>query len=70
MLILILISGRYWGKSGSIIIQYTSYLYISRKPKNSVSGEVVYDILIEFEIPRKLVGLNKICLKETSIQII
>jgi hypothetical protein len=27
--------------------------------------EVLYDIVIEFEIPRKLVGLIKMCLNET-----
>jgi hypothetical protein len=36
-----------------------------KKAYNSVRREVLYSILIEFGIPRKLVGLNKMCLNET-----
>jgi hypothetical protein len=35
------------------------------KAYDSVRREVVYNILIEFGIPRKLVGLIKMCLNET-----
>jgi hypothetical protein len=31
----------------------------------SVRREVLYNILIEFGIPRKLDGLNQMCLNET-----
>jgi hypothetical protein len=36
-----------------------------KKASDSVSREVLYGILIEFGIPRKLVGLIKMCLSET-----
>jgi hypothetical protein len=36
-----------------------------KKAYVSVRRDALYNILIEFEIPRKLVGLNKICLNET-----
>jgi hypothetical protein len=35
---------------------------------DSVRREVLYNILIEFGIPRKLVGLIKMCLNETTVQ--
>jgi hypothetical protein len=40
-------------KNGSIMVQYDSY--------DSVRLEVLYNILIEFGIPRKLVELIKMC---------
>jgi hypothetical protein len=39
--------------------QYISYLWISRKLMIQLGGEALYNILIEFGIPRKLVGLIK-----------
>jgi hypothetical protein len=36
-----------------------------KKAYDSVRREVLYNILIKFGIPRKLVGLNKMCLNET-----
>jgi hypothetical protein len=36
-----------------------------KKAFDSVRREVLYDVLIEFEIPRKLDGLIKMCLNET-----
>jgi hypothetical protein len=36
-----------------------------KKAYDSVRREALYNILIEFEIPRKLVGLIKMCLNET-----
>jgi hypothetical protein len=36
-----------------------------KKANDSVCGQVLYNILIEFGILRKLVGLIKMCLNET-----
>jgi hypothetical protein len=36
-----------------------------RKAYDSVKGEVLYNILLEFGIPKKLVKLIKMCLNET-----
>jgi hypothetical protein len=40
-------------------------LFIDFKKYGSVMREVLYIILIEFGIPRKLFGLIKMCLNET-----
>jgi hypothetical protein len=40
------------------------FIYI-KKAYDSVRKEVLYNILIEFGIPRKLSGLIKMCLNET-----
>jgi hypothetical protein len=40
-----------------------------KKAYDSVRREVLYNILIEFGIPRKLVGLIQMCLNETYRQI-
>jgi hypothetical protein len=37
----------------------------SKKAYDSVRREVLYSTLIEFEIPKKLVKLIKMCLNET-----
>jgi hypothetical protein len=50
---------RYWRKNGSTVRQYISYVH------DSVRREVLYNILIEFGIPMKLVRLIKMCLNET-----
>jgi hypothetical protein len=57
------ISGRYWRKDGSIMSQYISYLQISRSLR--LRREVLHSILTEFGLPKKLVGLIKMCLNET-----
>jgi hypothetical protein len=36
-----------------------------KKAYDSVRREIVYSILIEFGIPRKVVGITKVCLNET-----
>jgi hypothetical protein len=56
------VSGRYWRKNGSIIVQLFIYF---KKAYVSVRREALYNILIEFGIPRKLAGLIKMCLNET-----
>jgi hypothetical protein len=43
----------------------TSAVYSLKKAYDSVRRGVLYNILIEFGIPRKLVGLIKMCLNET-----
>jgi hypothetical protein len=40
----------------------------SRQPM-IVMKEVLYNILIEFEVPMKLVRLNKMCLNETHSKV-
>jgi hypothetical protein len=40
-------------------------MYIFKKAYDSVRREVLYNIFIEFGIPRKLVGLIQMCLNET-----
>jgi hypothetical protein len=53
---------RYRRKSGSTVHQ----LFIDfKKAYDSVRREALYNILIEFGIPRKLVRLIKMCLNET-----
>jgi hypothetical protein len=51
-------------KNGNTKKQCTSTLYY-KKAYNSVRGEVLYNILIEFDIRMKLVSLIKMCLNET-----
>jgi hypothetical protein len=55
---------RYWRKNWSTMIQYISYSDFM-KAYVSVRREVLYNILIEFGIPMKLVRLITICLNET-----
>jgi hypothetical protein len=50
-----------WEYNGPV---HQLFIYF-RKTYDSVRREVLYNILIEFGIPRKLVGLIKICLNET-----
>jgi hypothetical protein len=38
-LIIFPISGRYWRKNGSIMVQYISYLYVSRKCMFQLRGK-------------------------------
>jgi hypothetical protein len=45
--------------------KYISY----KKAYDSVKRELLYNILIEFGVPMKLVWLNKICLIESHIKV-
>ena len=48
-----------------LLTQQVGYLYYILHSSNSVRREVLYKILIEFGIPRKLVRLIKMSLTET-----
>jgi hypothetical protein len=50
-----------WEYNGTVHQQFTGL----KKAYDSVRREALYNILIEFEIPRNLVGLIKMCLNET-----
>ena len=41
-----------------------------KKAYNSVKREFLYDILIEFGIPKKLVRLIQMCLSETNTRVV
>jgi hypothetical protein len=55
------ILGRKWEYNGTVHQPFIDF----KKAYDSVRREVLYYILIEFEIARKLVGLTKICMKPT-----
>jgi hypothetical protein len=64
-LIISSVSIRYWRKSGGIMNVTVHQLFVDfKKAYDSVRREVLYSILFEFVIPRKLVGLIKVCLNE------
>jgi hypothetical protein len=50
-----------WEYNGTV---HQLFIYF-KKAYDSVRREVLYSIIIEFGIPRKLVGLIKMCLNET-----
>jgi hypothetical protein len=50
-----------WEYNGTIHQLFIDF----KKVYDSVRKEVLYNILIEFRIPRKLVGIIKMCLNET-----
>jgi hypothetical protein len=50
-----------WEYNGTVHQLYIDF----NKAYDSVRREVLYNILIEFGLPRKLVGLIKMCLNET-----
>jgi hypothetical protein len=55
----------YQRKNGSTMGLYISLFIDFKKAYDSVRREVLYNILNEFGIPRKLVRLIKMCLNET-----
>jgi hypothetical protein len=58
-------SGRYlrkkWEYNGTVY----QLLIDFKKANDSIRKEVIYNILVEFGIPRELAGLIKMCLHET-----
>jgi hypothetical protein len=59
------ISVRYWRKKWEYNGTVHQLFIDFKKAYESVRREALYNILIEFRIPRKLVGLIKMCLNET-----
>jgi hypothetical protein len=60
---------KYWG-GGWDYNERVHKLFIDfKKAYNSVSREVLYNILIEFGVPLKLVRLNKMCSNETYSEV-
>jgi sorting nexin-29 len=51
-----------WEYNGTVYQLFIDF----KKAYDSVRKEGLYDILIEFGIPRKLAGLFKMCLNETN----
>jgi hypothetical protein len=51
---------KYWKRNGSTVRQYISF----KKAYNSVRREVLYNFLIQFEVPMELVRLIKMCLNK------
>ncbi|KAJ4444378.1 hypothetical protein ANN_06170 [Periplaneta americana] len=58
-------NGEKWEYKGTVHQLFIDF----KKAYDSVKREVLYDILIEFGIPKKLVRLIKMCLSETYIRI-
>jgi hypothetical protein len=50
-----------WESNGTVHQLFTDF----KKAYNSVKREVLYNILLEFGVPKKLVRLIKMCLNET-----
>jgi hypothetical protein len=59
------VSSKYWRKeweyNGTVHQLFINF----KETSDSVMTEALYNIFIEFEISRKLVGLTKMCLNET-----
>jgi len=59
---------KYLRKNGNTIIYYLLFIDF-KKAYDSVRREVLYNILIEFSIPIKLIRLIKMCLNETYCRV-
>jgi len=57
---------KYVRKNGNTMKQCISCLYTCKEAYDSVRREVLYNILIEFGIPMKLVRLIKMCLRHIA----
>jgi hypothetical protein len=55
----------YWRRNGSTMRQYIDF----KKACDSVRREVLYNILIEFGVPMKLVRLMKMCLNKGDSEV-
>jgi hypothetical protein len=56
LLIKFSVSGRYWRKNGSIMIQYISYSWISTKPTFQLGGKYYTIFLFSLEHPGNQLG--------------
>jgi hypothetical protein len=56
---------RYWRKNWEYIKTAHQLFIVFKKAYDSVRSEVLYNIFVEFGIPRKLVWLIKMCLNHT-----
>ncbi|KAJ4437209.1 hypothetical protein ANN_17344 [Periplaneta americana] len=59
-----MLSGTDIGENMENKVQYMLFIEF-KKPYDSIKREVLYNMLIEFDIPKKLVRLIKMCLSET-----
>jgi hypothetical protein len=59
---------RYWRKSGNTMRVHQLFIDFN-KTYDSVRWEVLYNILIEFGLPMKLVRLIEMCLNETYSEV-
>jgi hypothetical protein len=60
---------RYWRKEWEYNERVYQLFIDFKKAYDSVRREVLYNILIEFEVPMKLVRLIKMCLNETYSEV-
>jgi hypothetical protein len=58
---------KYWSRNVSTTRHYIGYSYTSRKPMIQLGGK--YCILIEFEVPMKLLRLIKMCLNKIDSKV-
>jgi hypothetical protein len=68
VLIRILAFVRYWKRKWECNETVHQLFIDFKKAYDSVSREVLYSILIEFEVPTKLFRLIKMCLNETYMK--
>jgi hypothetical protein len=70
LLIIFIAFVKYWREKNGLYNEKVHHLYIDfKKAYVSVKREVLYDILIEFGVSKKLVRLVKMCLNETNSRV-